>query len=76
MFLLSPPQDTFRAGRLQLISSSHCSEEMDLLLVLFRPGVACCSSSRKIKKKFSFLKNVLLPSFLPFRRKLYVQKNN
>ncbi|WP_160058316.1 hypothetical protein [Alkalicoccus saliphilus] len=30
------------------------SEEMDLLLVLHRFGVACCSSSRKIKRRFLF----------------------
>ncbi|TVP81055.1 MAG: hypothetical protein EA344_13285 [Alkalicoccus sp.] len=52
--LLSPPQNAFPAGRLQLISSSQCSEEMDLLLVLSRLGVACCRSSRKIKRSFFF----------------------
>jgi hypothetical protein len=37
------------------------------------PGVACCSSSRKIKRRFFSKQNVLIPPFLPFRRSFFLR---
>ncbi|TVP84984.1 MAG: hypothetical protein EA344_05280 [Alkalicoccus sp.] len=46
-FLLVPSGDAFRAGRAQLISSTCRLEEMDLRLVLDRPGVAPAAAAGK-----------------------------
>ncbi|PTL40314.1 hypothetical protein C6Y45_02730 [Alkalicoccus saliphilus] len=40
-------RDAFRAGRPQLISSFHWSGEMDLRLVLDRPGVVPAAAAGK-----------------------------
>ncbi len=52
-------RDAFRAGRAQLISSSTSSEEMDLRLVLGRPGVVPAAAAGKLKKIFA-IKNLYL----------------
>jgi hypothetical protein len=54
--LLPPPQDAFRADRLQLIFSAFRLEKMDLQLVLNRLGAFLLQLQQKYKTKISFLK--------------------